>query len=68
MPNYMHNNKFKLITKLSKINFIALGGIDDFNIKFLKLINVVGYAGISVFKKKGPWNRGPFYKLYLILN
>jgi len=52
--NYLGINKFRLITKLSKINFIALGGIDDFNIKFLKLINVIGYAGISVFKKKGP--------------
>ena len=52
--NYLGINKFKLITKLSKINFIALGGINNLNIKVLKLINVIGYAGISVFKKKGP--------------
>ena len=52
--NYLWINKFKLIKKLSKINFIALGGINNLNIKVLKLINVIGYAGISVFKKKAP--------------
>ena len=33
-------------------NAIALGGIDKKNIKKLSLTNSLGYASISLFKKK----------------
>ena len=33
---------------------IALGGINEKNIKLLKLTNFRGFAGINLFKKKGP--------------
>ena len=56
--NYLGINKFKLLTKLTKIKIIALGGISFENLKKLRLINsfsFVGFAGISFFEqKKGP--------------
>ena len=33
---------------------VALGGINKKNIKKIKLTNVIGFAGISFFKKKAP--------------
>ena len=44
--------KFNNLSRLTNIPVIALGGIDKFNIKQLKLINVNGFAGISYFIKK----------------
>jgi thiamine-phosphate pyrophosphorylase len=44
--------KFNLLTKLTKKNVIALGGINEKNINQIKLINCCGYAGITYFKDK----------------
>ena len=53
--NYLGINKFKLLTKLTKIKVVALGGISVENLKKLKLTNCFGFAGISFFQqKKGP--------------
>ncbi len=52
--NYLGLNKFKLITNRNNLKFVALGGLNYKNYKKLKLVDVVGYAGISIFKKKGP--------------
>ncbi len=53
--NYLGINKFKLLTKLTKIKVIALGGISVENLKKLKLTDCFGFAGISFFEqKKGP--------------
>jgi thiamine-phosphate pyrophosphorylase len=53
--NYLGINKFKLLTKLTKIKVVALGGISFENLKKLRLINSFGFAGISFFEqKKGP--------------
>ena len=52
--NHLGQNKYQLLTKLSRTQFIALGGINSQNIKLLNFVNVIGYAGISIFKKKGP--------------
>ena len=52
--NYLGLNKFKLLSKLSKKKIIALGGISAQNIRKLKLTNVSGYSGISIFQKKRP--------------
>ena len=59
--NYLGVNKFNVISSLTKKKIIALGGISKNNIRFIKLTNAVGFAGISYFKKKAPL-RGPFYK------
>jgi len=53
--NYLGVYKFKLLSLLSKKSFIALGGISSNNLKRLKLINCLGFGGISFFEqKKGP--------------
>ena len=48
--NYLGINKFKLLTKLAKTKFIALGGISNSNLKKLKLVKCFGFAGISYFE------------------
>ena len=50
--NYLGVNKFKLLTKSTKMKIVALGGISVKNLKKLKLINCFGFAGISFFEQK----------------
>ena len=53
--------KFNLIKLSTKKDIISLGGINEKNIKYLKMCNVKGFAGISWIKKNGPSiNTGPF--------
>ena len=53
--NYLGLNKFKLISKLTEKKIIALGGLNKTNLRYLKLTNCLGFAGISFFEqKKGP--------------
>jgi len=53
--NFLGINKFKLLTLLSKKPFVPLGGISNYNLKKLNLINARCFAGISFFEqKKGP--------------
>ena len=54
--NFLGLNKFKLISNLSKIKIIALGGVSRKNKRLIKLTKSIGFAGISYFenKKKGP--------------
>jgi len=53
---YLGFNKFKILTKLTTKNIIALGGINKRNLKKLNLLNIYGYSGINLFspKKNGP--------------
>ena len=43
--------KFNFLSNLSKKKIIALGGINEKNIKKLKLTNIYGFSGISYFLK-----------------
>ena len=53
--NYLGINKFKLLSLISKIPSIPLGGLSNNNLKKLSLISCQGFAGISFFEqKKGP--------------
>jgi len=52
--NYLGLNRFKLIENFSQIKLVALGGINEKNLKILNLTNVYGFAGISFFQKKRP--------------
>ena len=53
--NYLGVHRFRLVSLLSKKPFIALGGISINNLKKLRLIHCLGFAGISFFEqKKGP--------------
>ena len=44
--------KFNNLSRLTRKPLIALGGINENNIKQLKLININGFAGITYFNKK----------------
>jgi len=48
--NYLGINKFKLLSKLTYLKVIALGGISNINLKKLKLLGCEGFAGISYFE------------------
>ena len=53
--NYLGLNKFKIISRYTKQDVIALGGISKKNIKKLNLLHNKEFAGISYFEqKKGP--------------
>jgi len=58
---YLGLNKFRNLSKFTKKKIIALGGINQKNIKKLKLLNIYGYAAINLFdnaKKKAPKKLG----------
>ena len=50
---FLSISKFNLLTSSKRMNFIALGGINEKNYKTLKLVNITGFAGISWIKKNG---------------
>ena len=58
--NFLGINKFRLIQNYTKCKIIALGGINEKNLKLLNLVNIFGFSGISYFKKKGPLKKGAF--------
>ena len=54
---YLGIERFKILKNQTKLKTIALGGLNQNNIKKLKLLNVFGFAAISFFKeikKNGP--------------
>ena len=52
--NYLGIAKFNFKSQLSKKEIIALGGISRDNVKKLRIVNCIGFSGISYFKKKIP--------------
>ena len=48
--NYLGLNKFKILNNFTQKKVVALGGITKKNIKKIKLLKIVGIAGISYFK------------------
>ena len=48
--NYLGLNRFKIISKYTKKNIVALGGVSKKNLKKIKLINISSFAGISYFE------------------
>ena len=52
--NFLGLYRFQLLKKLSNRKIIPLGGINNENLKLLKLLNCKCFAGISFFQKKGP--------------
>jgi thiamine-phosphate pyrophosphorylase len=48
--NFLGINGFKLLSSLTKINVVALGGISKINLKKLYLLNNLDFAGISYFE------------------
>ena len=54
--------KFNYLSHSNKVNILALGGISDNNIGKLKLLNIKGFGGIRIFKKKPALKKAGFYK------
>ena len=55
-------HKFNFLTSTNKANFVALGGITKKNIQKLKLLSIIGFSGVSYFKKKPAFKRPVFIK------
>jgi len=55
-------HKFNYLTYINKTNILALGGISESNIHKLKLLNIKGFGGIRMFKKKPAFKRPVFIK------
>ena len=53
-------HKFNYLSHSNNINILALGGIYEYNIHKLKLLNIKGYGGIRIFKKKPAYKRPVF--------
>jgi len=53
-------HRFNYLSSKNNINFFALGGISKSNIHKLKLLNIKGFAGIRIFKKKPASFKGRF--------
>ena len=60
--SYLGINKFNLLSHSNNINLFALGGITVNNIKKLQLLNIKGFGGIRMFKKKPAFKRPVFLK------
>ena len=58
--HFLGINKFNQLSTNKKINFVALGGINNLNIRKINLLNCYGFAGISWIKKNGLRKLRPF--------
>ena len=48
--NYLGFYRFKSLSVLTNKKIVALGGLSKRNIKFLKILNIKDFAGISYFE------------------
>ena len=55
-------HKFNYLAYSNNINIFALGGITENNMHKLKLLNIKGFGGIRMFKKKPAFKRPVFIK------
>ena len=60
--NFLNVYKFNYLSRSSKANILALGGITQQNINKLKLLHIKGFGGISIFKKKTGLKKAGFFK------
>ena len=60
--SFLDLHKFNYLSSRNKINIFALGGISEQNIHKLKLLNINGFGGIRLFKKKPAFKRPVFIK------
>ena len=59
---FLDIHKFNYLSRNNNINILALGGISENNIHKLKLLNIKGFGGIRMFKKKPAFKRPVFIK------
>jgi len=55
-------HKFNMLSRNNNVDILALGGINEHNYSKLKMIKIVGFGGISMFKKKTGLKKGRFFK------
>ena len=55
-------HKFNYLSNQNSIKILALGGISKNNIRKLNLLNIQGFGGIEMFKKKPAYKRPVFLK------
>ena len=55
-------HKFNYLASRNKIRILALGGISEKNFNKLKFLNIKGFGGIQMFKKKTGLKKAGFYK------
>jgi len=60
--NFLGLHKFNFLSSSNNINFFALGGISEKNIRKLKLLTVKGFGAVTLFKKKPAFKRPVFIK------
>ena len=60
--DFLGLHQFNYLSYKNKTNILALGGISQNNIHKLKLLNVEGFGGINLFKKKPASKRPAFIK------
>ena len=60
--NFLNVYKFNYLSRSSKANILALGGITEHNVRKLRLLHIKGFGGISLFKKKPALKRPVFLK------
>ena len=60
--DFLGLHQFNYLSCKNKTNIIALGGISENNIRKLKLIDIKGFGGIEIFKKKPASKRPVFIK------
>ena len=60
--DFLNIHKFNLLVNSNNAKFFALGGINEKNIVKLNLVNIEGFAGISIFKKKTGLKKAGFLK------
>ena len=60
--NFLNIHKFNSLSRSSKVNILALGGITEHNVRKLRLLHVKGFGGIRMFKKKPALKRPVFLK------
>ena len=60
--SFLGLHKFNYLSQKNNTNLLALGGISQSNIHKLKLLNIKGFGGIRLFKKKPAYKRPVFIK------
>ena len=60
--NFLDVYKFNFLAQSNKSKFLALGGINKYNIQKLKMLKIKGFGGIRIFKKKPAFKRPVFLK------
>ena len=60
--SFLGFHRFNYLASRNKIDVFALGGISENNFNKLKFLNIKGFGGIQLFKKKTGLKKAGFYK------